>query len=97
MVESLSRSAAVRCYGARVVVDEVKEVGALVRGGVDVVLLVDPAAGHVSLPAGGPGRVAVLIGRLDDEAARSAAAQMAAELFDPPRSKPPRLTPSRAG
>jgi hypothetical protein len=63
------------------VVDRVDEADRLTRQGVNVVLVVDPVAGAVARPIGGPGRLAVMVGRLDDPAVRAAALEMAAELF----------------
>jgi hypothetical protein len=63
------------------VVDRVDEADRLTRQGVNVVLVVDPVAGAVVHPTGGPGRLAVMVGRLDDPAVRAAALEMAAELF----------------
>jgi len=57
------------------------EADELVHRGVDVVLIVDSEAGHVARPAGGPGRLAVLVGPAGDPAVRAAAEQMSAELF----------------
>ncbi len=51
------------------------------RAGDDVVLVVDPDAGSGGAPDGGPGRLAVMVGRLEDPAVRAAAREMAAELF----------------
>lgn len=46
-----------------------------------MVLVVDPDAEAVPHPIGGPGRMAVMVGRLDDPAVRAAALEMAGELF----------------
>jgi hypothetical protein len=43
--------------------------------------VIAPDAGYVPALGSGPGRVAVLIGRLEDPIVRSAAEEMAAELF----------------
>ena len=53
----------------------------LLRSGRNVVLLVDPDAGHVVCPAEGPGRLAIFAGELDDPATWAAAEAMAGEVF----------------
>jgi hypothetical protein len=63
------------------IVDDVVVAADLLAGGVNVVLLVDPGEDQVTLPAPGPGRLAVLVGRSDDAHVRAAAEAMAAELF----------------
>jgi len=63
------------------VVDRVEEAVRLVRQGTNVVLVVDPDVGPIPGLAGGPGRLAVMVGRLDDPTVRAAATEMAAELF----------------
>jgi hypothetical protein len=55
--------------------------GELLAEGVNVVLVADPACGEVVLPAPGPGRLAVLVGSLDDPVVAAAAAAMGSELF----------------
>jgi hypothetical protein len=64
-----------------VVVDDVTAAAALVARGVNVVVVVDPDADPVRLPPAGPGRVALMVGRLADPEVRAAAEAMAAELF----------------
>jgi hypothetical protein len=64
-----------------VIVDRAEEAAVLMAKGTNVVLVVDAGADPVALPAAGPGRVAVMVGRLDDAAVRAAAEEMAAELF----------------
>ena len=63
------------------IVDRAQVAAELARQGTDVVLVIEPDAGYVPTLGGGPGRVAVLIGRLEDPIVRSAAEEMAAELF----------------
>jgi hypothetical protein len=63
------------------IVDRVEEAAELMTQGTDVVLVLDPGVGHITLPSGPPGRLAVLVGRLDEPAVRAAAEEMAAELF----------------
>ena len=63
------------------VVASVEEAAELVQQGVNVVLVLDPGAGAVVGPTGGPGRVALLVGDTDDPAVMAAAREMAAELF----------------
>ncbi len=63
------------------IVGGVAEAAELISEGTDVVLLLDPDAGPVTLPSGGPGRLAILVGRPDDSAVRAAAEEMVAELF----------------
>jgi hypothetical protein len=64
-----------------VIVDRDSLAADLVQQGTDIVLVIDPDAAYVPVSRRGPGRVAVLIGRLDDPGVRSAAEEMAAELF----------------
>ena len=64
-----------------VIVDGVEEAAVLMATGTNVVLVVDAGADPVTLPTAGPGRLAVMAGRLDDPAVRAAAEEMAAELF----------------
>jgi hypothetical protein len=66
------------------VVDDVGAAAGLLARGVNVVLVVDPGVGQVTLPAAGPGRLAVFIGRPADPGVRAAALAMAAELFGKP-------------
>ncbi len=63
------------------IVDRASVAVELARQGTDVVLVVDPDANYVPTESGGSGRVAVLVGRLEDPDARAAAEEMAAELF----------------
>jgi hypothetical protein len=63
------------------IVDRVEAAEHLVRRGINVVLVIDPDAGAAALPTGGPGRVAIMVGRLDDPIVRASAQEMAAELF----------------
>ena len=63
------------------VVDRAEEAADLMRQGTNVVLLTDPNAESVVYPTGGPGRLALMVGRIDDPAAMAAAREMAAELF----------------
>jgi hypothetical protein len=67
--------------GGVAIVDRAPVAAALAEQGTDVVLVLDPDAGYVPSQRRGPGRVAVLIGRLEDPVVRSAAEEMAAELF----------------
>jgi hypothetical protein len=46
-----------------------------------VVLVVSPDADAVVYPTGGPGRLALMIGPIDDPAVMAAAREMAEELF----------------
>jgi hypothetical protein len=64
-----------------VVVDDVVAAARLIAAGQNVVLVVDPDGDQVAWPSGGPGRLAVLVGSVDDPAVRAAAEVMAAELF----------------
>jgi hypothetical protein len=62
------------------VVDDASHLGPLVGAGENVVFVLDPGAPPIQVPEG-PGRVAVLVGRPDDETVRSAADEMHRELF----------------
>jgi hypothetical protein len=68
---------------APVVVGQVAAATSLLARGIDVVLVVPPDGDHECLPATGPGRLAVFVGRLEDPAVWEAAEAMAAELFGP--------------
>jgi hypothetical protein len=66
------------------IVESIEEAADLTRRGTNVVLVVspdaeDPEAGVY--PTGGPGRLALMVGRIDDPAVRAAAREMAGELF----------------
>ena len=63
------------------VVDQVDEAADLIRQGINVVLVTDPNTAAVGYPTGGPGRLALMAGPMDDPAVVEAARQMAAELF----------------
>ncbi len=63
------------------VVDQVGEAADLIRRGVDVVLVTGPNAAAVGYPTEGPGRLALIVGPVDDPAVVEAAREMAAELF----------------
>ncbi len=63
------------------VVDRIEEAARLIQHGTNVVLVVDPEAAAVAGFTRGPGRLAVMVGRLDDPGVRAAAVEMAAELF----------------
>jgi hypothetical protein len=63
-----------------IIVDRVEKAAVLMEQGTNVVLVVDADAAPVR-PAAGPGRLAVMVGRLDDPTVRAAAEEMAAELF----------------
>jgi hypothetical protein len=67
------------------VVEDPAVAAALVAAGSRVVLMIDPDSPDQDSPRTvwpeGPGRLAVFLGRPDDPAARSAAAEMAKELF----------------
>jgi hypothetical protein len=63
------------------VVRSVGDAARRLRHGDNVVLLVAPDRGHVVCPAGGPGRLAVLVGDPDDAAVLAVGALMASELF----------------
>jgi hypothetical protein len=64
-------------------VDDAATAADLLVRGVNVVLVVDPDACPVALPEEGPGRLALMMGRLTDPGVRAAAQAMAAELFAP--------------
>jgi hypothetical protein len=64
-----------------VVVDDVPVAVELLAGGINVVLVMDPGCGQAAVPAHGPGRLAVLVGRSADPEVLVAAEEMAAELF----------------
>jgi hypothetical protein len=64
-----------------VIVERVADAAEWLQRGRDVVLLVEPDGGQVVWPAGGPGRMALFVGSLDEPATRAAAATMAGELF----------------
>ena len=57
------------------------------RQGTNVVLVIAPNAGAVALPTDGPGRLAVMVGPIDDPAVTAAAREMAAELFESGRGR----------
>jgi hypothetical protein len=63
--------------------DDVAVARELLAGGTDVVLVVAPGqqAPVGALRDAGPGRLAVVVGSLADEATREAAAELAAELW----------------
>jgi hypothetical protein len=63
------------------VVDNLEAATELLAQGVDVVLVIEAGAVEGALPAGGPGRLAVLVGSVADPEVRVAAEAMAAELF----------------
>ena len=63
------------------VVDSRDEAAELVRQGTNVVLVIAPNAGDMTRPTDGPGRLAVMVGLIDDPAVMAAALEMAAELF----------------
>lgn len=68
------------------VVDSREEAAELVRQGSNVVLVIapnagDPNAGEMTRPTDGSGRLAVMVGLIDDPAVMAAALEMAAELF----------------
>jgi hypothetical protein len=63
------------------VVDSLEEAADLVRQGTNVVLVTDRDAAAVRYAAGGPGRLALMVGPIDDPAVMAAALEMAAELF----------------
>jgi hypothetical protein len=64
-----------------VVVDDVAAAAEFLACGINVVLVLDPGGDQVALPADGPGRLAVLVGRIADPLVLVAAEEMAAELF----------------
>jgi hypothetical protein len=63
------------------IVDSCDEAAELVRQGTNVVLVIAPNAGDTTRPTDGPGRLAVMVGLIDDPAVRAAALEMASELF----------------
>jgi hypothetical protein len=63
------------------VVDSREEAAELVRHGTNVVLVIAPNEGAMMHPTEGPGRLAVMVGLIDDPAVMAAALEMAAELF----------------
>jgi hypothetical protein len=65
---------------ARVVLD-IEEAADLVRQGTNVVLVTDRDTETAEYAAGGPGRLALMVGPIDDLAVIAAAQEMAAELF----------------
>jgi hypothetical protein len=62
------------------VVDDAGHLGPLVGAGEYVVFVLDPGGPPIQVPEG-PGRVAILVGRPDDETVWSAADEMYRELF----------------
>jgi hypothetical protein len=63
------------------VVHRVQEAADLIRQGTHVVLVTDRDDGTSVYPTGGPGRLALMVGPIDDPAVMAAAREMAAELF----------------
>jgi hypothetical protein len=63
------------------VVTTIEEAAELVRLGTNVVLVLDPDSATVVGPTDGPGRLAIMVGRIDDPAVMAAAREMGAELF----------------
>lgn len=75
------------------VVDQASAAFRLAQQGASVLLVVDPDDDYVALPATGSGRLAVMVGHLDDVGVRSAAEEMAKELFE----RQPQPRPGWAG
>lgn len=63
------------------IVASIEAAADLLRQGTNVVLVLDPDAGPVVGPPDGPGRLALMLGRVDDPAVMAAAREMLAELF----------------
>jgi hypothetical protein len=63
------------------IVDSREEAAELVRQGTNVVLVLAPNAAEMTRPTDGPGRLAIMVGLIDDPAVMAAALEMAAELF----------------